>query len=233
LACCPEAVVNRAPDQSPRQPGDSGGDASPLAALHREIAVCRRCDLWRGRTRAVPGDGRADAEIMFVGEGPGYHEDLQGQPFVGAAGHFLDELLQRAGIKRADVFITNVIKCRPPSNRDPTPEEIAACNDFLLAQIALIKPRAICTLGRFALATLVDERLTSISQVHGKAYRKSGIIFVPLYHPAAALHDQRLRDTIVADIGRAAALLRGEVPQEEALPPAPRAQPKQLGLMDL
>jgi len=212
--------VNQAPD-------------SPLAALHREIAACRRCDLWRGRTRAVPGHGRADAEIMFVGEGPGYHEDMQGLPFVGAAGRFLDELLERAGMKRDDVFITNVVKCRPPNNRDPKPEEIAACNDYLLAQIAFIKPRAIFTLGRFALATLIDERLTSISQVHGKAYRKSGIIFVPLYHPAAALHNDRLRETIVEDIARAAALLRGELQQPDTSPPAPRAQPRQLGLLDM
>lgn len=205
---------------------------SALEDLHREIRACRRCDLGRARTNAVPGDGRRDADIMFVGEGPGYHEDMQGLPFVGAAGRFLDELLAQAGIARAEVFITNVVKCRPPNNRDPQPEEIAACNEYLLAQIALIKPRAIFTLGRFALATLIDQKLTAISKVHGKAYRKSGIVFVPLYHPAAALHNERLRDTIVEDIARAAALLRQELAQPKA-EPEPRAQPKQLGLLDI
>ena len=205
---------------------------SALEDLQREIRACRQCDLWRGRTNSVPGHGRHDADIMLVGEGPGYHEDMQGLPFVGAAGQFLDELLHRAGIARQDVFITNVIKCRPPNNRDPKPEEIAACSEYLLAQIALIKPRAIFTLGRFALATLVDEKLTSISKVHGKAYRKSGIIYVPLYHPAAALHNERLRDTIVEDMARAAALLREKLAEPEA-PQAPREKPKQLGLLDI
>ena len=203
-----------------------------LDDLHREIRACRLCDLWRGRTNAVPGHGRHDADIMLVGEGPGFHEDRQGLPFVGAAGRFLDELLERAGVKRADVFITNVIKCRPPNNRDPKPEEIAVCNEYLLAQVALIKPRAIFTLGRFALSTLIDDKLTSISKVHGKAYRKSGIIYVPLYHPAAALHNERLRDTIVEDMTQAAAALREEIAEPE-MPPEPPAQPKQLGLLDI
>jgi len=202
-----------------------------LEEIHREISSCRSCDLWRGRTNAVPGHGRHDADIMLVGEGPGYHEDIQGLPFVGAAGQFLNELLERAGIGRDKVFVTNVVKCRPPHNRDPKPEEIAACSEYLLAQIALIKPRAIFTLGRFALAALIDEKLTSISRVHGKAYRKSGIIYVPLYHPAAALHNERLRDTIVEDMARAAALLRRELAEPE-VPPA-RPQTKQLGLPDL
>lgn len=203
-----------------------------LEELHREVRACRRCDLWRGRTHPVPGHGPHDAEIMLVGEGPGYHEDLQGLPFVGAAGQFLDELLHRAGIARGEVFVTNIVKCRPPNNRDPRPEEIAACSEYLLTQIALIKPRAIFTLGRFALAALVDEKLTSISKVHGKAYRKSGIIYVPLYHPAAALHNERLRDTIVEDMARAAALLRQELSQRETRQAA-RPQPKQLGLLDM
>jgi uracil-DNA glycosylase family 4 len=203
---------------------------SALEDIHREIRTCRCCDLWRGRTNAVPGHGRHDADIMLVGEGPGYHEDIQGLPFVGAAGQFLNELLERAGIGRDQVFITNVVKCRPPNNRDPKPEEIAACNEYLLAQIALIKPRAIFTLGRFALATLVDEKLTSIAKVHGRAYRKSGIIYIPLYHPAAALHNERLRDTIVEDMARASALLRREL--GEPGPPPARPQAKQLGLLD-
>lgn len=205
-----------------------------LEDLHREIGACRGCDLWRGRTRAVPGHGCHDADIMLVGEGPGYHEDRQGLPFVGAAGHFLDQLLARAGIRRSDVFITNIVKCRPPNNRDPKPEEIAACNEYLLAQIALIKPRAIFTLGRFALATLVDPKLTSISRVHGRPYRRSGIIYVPLYHPAAALHNEALRDVIVADMARASALLRRELTETQGEKPSSQRQApaKQLGLLD-
>jgi uracil-DNA glycosylase family 4 len=202
-----------------------------LEDVHDEIRSCRSCDLWRGRTHAVPGHGRHDAEVMLVGEGPGYHEDIQGLPFVGAAGQFLNELLDRAGIGRGQVFVTNVVKCRPPHNRDPRPEEISACSEYLLAQIALIRPRAVFTLGRFALAALIDETLTSISRVHGKAYRKSGIIYVPLYHPAAALHNERLRDTIIEDMARAVAMLRRELARPEAAP-AP-AQAKQLGLLDL
>ncbi len=202
-----------------------------LEGLHREIRACRACDLWRGRTNAVPGHGSHDADIMLVGEGPGYHEDRQGLPFVGAAGHFLDELLACAGIKRQDVFITNIVKCRPPNNRDPQPQEIAACKEYLLAQVALIKPRVIFTLGRFALTALVDEKLTAISRVHGKAYHKSGILYIPLYHPAAALHNELLRDTIVQDMARASALLRRELPQTPQ-PQAQRSQPKQLGLLD-
>ncbi|UCH34462.1 MAG: uracil-DNA glycosylase [Armatimonadota bacterium] len=203
-----------------------------LEDIHREIRSCRLCDLARGRTNAVPGHGRHDADIMLVGEGPGHHEDRQGLPFVGAAGQFLNELLERAGIRREDVFVTNVVKCRPPSNRDPKPEEIAACNEYLLAQIALIKPRAIFTLGRFALATLIDEKLTSISRVHGKAYRKSGMVYVPLYHPAAALHNERLRETIVEDMARAAALLRDDMAPSETADPSPD-RPQQLGLLDM
>lgn len=200
-----------------------------LEDLHREIAACRACGLATHRTHPVPGHGCPHADIMLVGEGPGYHEDQQGLPFVGAAGRFLDELLSRAGIRRADVFVTNVVKCRPPNNRDPQPDEIAACEEYLFAQIAVIKPRAILTLGRFALATLVDEKLTSISRVHGKAYRKAGIIYVPLYHPAAALHNEQLRDTIVQDMARAAAMLRADA---AAPPPPPRTAAKQLGLLD-
>jgi DNA polymerase len=199
--------------------------------VHDEIRSCRACGLWRGRTHVVPGHGRADADIMLVGEGPGYHEDRQGVPFVGAAGRFLDELLAGAGVARENVFITNVVKCRPPNNRDPQPDEISACSEYLLAQIALIKPRAIFTLGRFALATLVDPNLASISRVHGKAYRKSGIIYVPLYHPAAALHNERLRDTIIADMARACALLREELTDTREPPPSP-PHVKQLGLLD-
>jgi DNA polymerase len=163
----------------------------------------------------VPGEGAADADIMFVGEGPGGEEDQQGRPFVGAAGRVLTHLLKQTEISREHVFITNVVKCRPPDNRDPLPEEIAACNEHLLAQIALIMPKVICTLGRFAGQTLIDGKL-SISREHGKARRISGILYVPLYHPAAALHQSRLIDTLEADFRGLRKVLEAELADPSA-----------------
>jgi DNA polymerase len=154
---------------------------------------------------------------MFVGEGPGGEEDLQGRPFVGAAGRLLTQLLKQSGLGRRQVFITNVVKCRPPGNRDPLPEEIAACNEYLLAQIALIMPKIICTLGRFAGQTLIDRKL-SISREHGRPRRISGILHVPLYHPAAALHQARLIDTLEADFRALRTVLGSELTQPSAGP---------------
>jgi DNA polymerase len=147
---------------------------------------------------------------MFVGEGPGGEEDAQGRPFVGAAGRLLTNLLRTIGVDRREVFITNVVKCRPPGNRDPLPEEIEACNEYLLTQIALIKPKIICTLGRFAGQTLIAKGL-GISREHGKARRISGILYVPLYHPAAALHQQGLIDALEADFRGLRAILDKEL----------------------
>lgn len=147
---------------------------------------------------------------MFVGEAPGAEEDQQGRPFVGAAGRVLTQLLASIGLDRRRVFITNVVKCRPPGNRDPLPEEIAECNDYLLAQIALITPRVVCTLGRFAGQTLVDAKL-SISREHGKPRRVSGILYIPLYHPAAALHQQRLIDALEDDMAKVRVVLDQEL----------------------
>jgi len=170
-----------------------------LREIAAEIRGCTRCPLHRGRTLAVPGEGPADADIMFVGEGPGFQEDQQGRPFVGPAGSLLNELLQQAGLRRERVFIANLVKCRPPGNREPTPDEVLACRDYLNAQIALINPSVICTLGRPALQTLVDPQ-ASISREHGVPRQVDGILFFPLYHPAAALHRQDLRPTLVADM---------------------------------
>jgi DNA polymerase len=147
---------------------------------------------------------------MFVGEGPGGEEDAQGRPFVGAAGRLLTNLLRTIDVDRREVFITNVVKCRPPGNRDPLPEEIEACNEYLLTQIALIKPKIICTLGRFAGQTLIDKGL-GISREHGKARRISGILYVPLYHPAAALHQQGLSGALEADFRGLRAILDKEL----------------------
>lgn len=172
-----------------------------LEEIAEEIRRCTRCGLCQGRTHAVPGEGPADARIMFIGEGPGQQEDLQGRPFVGPAGQLLTELLAEAGIDRSSVFITNIVKCRPPGNRDPQPGEVAACRPFLDGQIASINPRVICTLGSPALHTLISPS-ASISREHGKPCRIEGLACMPLYHPAAALHRQDLRPTLIEDMRR-------------------------------
>jgi uracil-DNA glycosylase family 4 len=157
-----------------------------LKQVTEETAVCTKCALQHSRKNAVPGEGPANAEIMFIGEGPGFYENEQGRPFVGQAGKFLDELLTGIGMKREQVFIGNVVKCRPPGNRDPLPEELAACSDYLERQIQAINPRVIVTLGRFSMARFLPN--ARISDVHGQSYQLKGRTIVPMYHPAAALH---------------------------------------------
>ncbi len=168
-----------------------------LREVAAEVSTCVKCNLCKGRTKAVPGEGNPHAKIMFIGEGPGFHEDKQGRPFVGPAGQFLDELLASIKLKRADVFITNVVKCRPPNNRDPLPEEIAACNDYLDRQIEAIKPQVIVTLGRFSMAKFFGNE--KISSIHGRARKKDGYICIAMYHPAAGLHQASLKETIRED----------------------------------
>ena len=162
-----------------------------------EVSTCVKCNLCKGRTRAVPGEGNTDARILFIGEGPGFHEDKQGRPFVGPAGQFLDELLESINLKRADVFITNVVKCRPPNNRDPLPEEIDACDNYLDRQIDAIKPQVIVTLGRYSMAKFFGNE--KISSIHGRARKKDGYICIAMYHPAAGLHQASLKDVIRND----------------------------------
>ena len=171
-----------------------------LSEIAEEVKICQRCELHHLRKNAVPGEGPADAKIMFIGEGPGFHENEQGRPFVGQAGKFLDELLAAAGLLRKQVFIANVVKCRPPGNRDPKEEELAACADFLERQIAAIKPRIIVTLGRFSMARYMP--LAKISQVHGKPIWDDERLIVPMYHPAAALHQPPLKATLISDFRR-------------------------------
>ena len=168
--------------------------------LYTRISGCTACDLCRRRTHAVPGDGLESAEIMFVGEGPGFHEDQQARPFVGPAGKFLDELLASIGYKRSDVYITNVVKCRPPENRDPLPNEVDACRAFLEEQISRIRPKVIVTLGRYSLAWFFPR--DTISKVHGHVRERDGRIFVHMYHPAAALHAGGLRKVIQDEFQR-------------------------------
>ena len=168
-----------------------------LEELYSRIAGCPDCDLCESRTRAVPGEGPSNAEIMFVGEGPGFHEDQQARPFVGPAGHFLEELLASIGLGRTDVYITNVVKCRPPANRDPLPTEIEACRKYLQRQMEIIRPRLIVTLGRYSLAWFFPR--DSISKVHGSLREREGTYYMHMYHPAAALHAGNLRKVIEDD----------------------------------
>lgn len=169
-----------------------------LDEVAAQVRGCTLCELYRSRTQGVPGDGNPEAEIMFIGEAPGWHEDKQGLPFVGAAGQFLNEMLETIGLTRSEVFVTNIVKCRPPGNRDPLPDEIAACSFYLDAQIAAIKPKVIVTLGRFSMARwFPGER---ISRIHGQARKFGSFVVVPMYHPAAALHQASLRATVEADM---------------------------------
>lgn len=187
---------------------------SALTDLCREIANCRQCDLARQRNKVVPGEGAEDADIALIGEAPGWHEDQQGRPFVGPAGQFLDELLASIEMKRQQVYICNVLKCRPPGNRDPLPMEIKTCQQWLDRQLALIHPKMIVTLGRYSMARFFPGE--TISKIHGKARREGGVIYYAMYHPAAALHQQGLRDTIKADMRRIPSLLIEVQPQPDA-----------------
>lgn len=171
-----------------------------LDQIAREVSICTKCALHESRKKAVTGEGPADAEIMFIGEGPGFHENEQGRPFVGAAGKFLDQLLEQAGLTRAEVFIANVVKCRPPSNRDPQPEELQMCNPYLEAQIAAVNPSIIVTLGRISMGKFIPG--VKITSVHGQMHTVEGKFVVPMYHPAAALHQPALRPAILADFAR-------------------------------
>jgi len=168
-----------------------------LEDLAEQIKQCQKCGLYRAAKNAVPGEGNPSAEIMFVGEGPGQTEDEQGRPFVGAAGKLLEELLASIGLKREDVFIANVVKHRPPGNRDPLPEEIEACTPWLLEQINIIKPKLIVTLGRHSMGHFMPG--LRISAVHGQPKRRAGQVYLPLYHPAAALYQNSLRQTLEED----------------------------------
>jgi uracil-DNA glycosylase len=175
-----------------------GLDFVDLPSLSAAVHSCRRCPLGHSRTRAVPGVGPTDSRIMIVGEAPGQNEDQQGEPFVGAAGKLLDQLLRGIGLTRADVFITNILKCRPPGNRDPQPLEVEACSPYLEQQQRLIKPEVILLLGRHALARLLPG-YDSISRLHGKVIVKDDVTYIPIYHPAAALYNSFLMGPLEQD----------------------------------
>lgn len=185
-----------------------------LEQVAAEVRVCTKCDLYIGTKHGVPGEGNAQAEVMFIGEAPGGREDALGRPFVGPAGQFLNELLAAAGLDRSKVFITNVVKHRPPENRDPTPEEIAACSHYLDRQIAAINPRVIVTLGRYSMARFFPN--AKISKIHGQAQVVGGRVVLAMFHPAAALHRQELRQTLIDDFTRAIPAALAEAKRLEA-----------------
>lgn len=171
-----------------------------LKQLEDEVRQCTRCPLCEARTHAVPGEGPIDAAIFFVGEGPGAQEDRTGRPFVGNAGQLLESLLERIGLLREDVYITNVVKCRPPNNRDPQPSEIESCEPYLERQLALVDPEIIVTLGRFAMEHWLPGK--RITRVHGQGFRNGRRLLVPMFHPAAALHQEKWRPALEEDFDR-------------------------------
>ena len=211
----------------------------PLLAYGDVVAGCTRCALANTRTQVVFGAGAADADLMFVGEAPGFHEDKQGVPFVGAAGQLLGKLLAGIGLTREDVYIANVIMCRPPGNRDPQPEEIEACEGHLFHQIELIRPKVVATLGNFA-TKLLSGKPAGITQVHGQVQQVvlggSSVVLYPLFHPAAALYTPRMLDVLATDFGRLPELLgrpAAAIPAAVTVvaePPARTSEPLQLGL---
>jgi len=196
-----------------------------LVEFWRELADCQKCPLAGSRTQVVFGNGNADADLMFVGEAPGFHEDQQGKPFVGRAGKLLDELLEGIGLTREDCFVANVLKCRPPGNRDPEPLEIDACQGHLMKQIELIQPRVVCTLGNFA-TKLLSGRQDGISRVRGtpQVHQLSErVVFLyPIFHPAAALRTPAVREQLREDFQRLPALLEEPLPEAD---PAPAPEP--------
>ena len=197
---------------------------SSLHELCQASLACTSCDLSKNRTRVVPGEGDEHAQVMFIGEGPGYHEDQQGRPFVGPAGKLLDELIASIGMKRSEVYIANVVKCRPPGNRDPVPGEVEACRRWLDPQIQMIDPKVIVTLGRYSLAKFLPR--DTISKVHGSPRTVGGRVVLPVHHPAAALYQQSLRGTIEEDFKKIPALLKEAMPE----PHDAQDEPQQLSL---
>jgi uracil-DNA glycosylase family 4 len=178
---------------------------SALIELNAEIERCRNCELARHRTKVVPGEGPENARLLFIGEAPGWYEDQSGRPFVGPAGQYLDQLIGMIGLKRNQVYIANVVKCRPPDNRDPLPGEIQACGKWLERQLEEIKPQVIVTLGRYSMAKYFPGE--SISKIHGRARRIGDMVYFAMYHPAAALHQGNLRRVIEADMLKLPAIL--------------------------
>lgn len=199
-----------------------------LPQIAKEVIVCEKCKLHPTRKKAVPGEGPENAKIMFIGEGPGFHENEQGRPFVGPAGKFLEELLASIGMKRSEVFITNVIKCRPPQNRDPEPDELKACSSYLERQIAAINPKVVVTLGRYSMEKFFPG--AKISAIHGQARTIGGRLVVAMFHPAAALHQPQYRSLIEADFKKLPGLMAKMDSAQAEAPPAADGAGEQLSL---
>ncbi len=199
-----------------------------LQDLATSLHNCDRCKLAKmGRTQVVFGAGNQQARVMFVGEAPGFHEDRQGEPFVGAAGKLLNDLLQSAGLSRSDIYIANVIKCRPPNNRDPEPDEVETCKPFLMQQIAMIRPKLVCTLGNWATQTLL-ERKVGITKVRGQAFYLKDFVLFPLLHPAAALHQSSMLEPLREDFKKLRELL-----DRQATPVEPQATQTEAPRLDI
>ncbi len=210
--------------------------AAVLAAIAAEVRVCKACRLWEGTTNAVPGAGNPNAEIMFIGEGPGFNEDKKGLPFVGRSGDYLEKMLKLINLQRDQVFIANVVKHRPPENRDPLPDEMAACKPYLDRQIEVINPLVIVTLGRFSMARYFPNG--KITQIHGTPKYENGRAYYPLFHPAAVLRNPTLEPQMEADFKRLLEVItevktqraKSIKPADNKTEPPPSGPPKQLSL---
>jgi len=205
-----------------------------LDELARSLHNCQRCKLAKlGRSQVVFGVGNPHASVMFVGEAPGFYEDKQGEPFVGAAGKLLNELLESAGLSRSEIYIANVIKCRPPNNRDPEPDEVETCKPFLLQQIEIIRPALVCSLGNWATQTLLDRKV-GITKVRGQAIRLEKFVLFPLLHPAAALHQGNLREPLIEDFKKLKTyLVEAKAPTPTPVAPVQAPVPPAQQQMDL
>ncbi|ADJ25538.1 phage SPO1 DNA polymerase-related protein [Dehalogenimonas lykanthroporepellens BL-DC-9] len=205
-----------------------------LEDIAREIGSCEACGLASGRNQAVPGEGHAETEIMFIGEAPGFNEDRTGRPFCGAAGQFLTQMIESIGLNRNQVYITNIVKCRPPGNRDPLPEEITACRHWLDRQLAAIRPRVVVTLGRYSMSRFFPGK--TISRIHGQWEKQGDLVCLAMYHPAAALHQGSLRATILADMARLPEIIkelkRSEKPEPTQTGATEPADVRQLNLFE-
>ena len=200
-----------------------------LAEFDQSLRDCQECRLASGRTQVVFGTGNPQATIMFVGEAPGFHEDQQGIPFVGAAGKLLTELLESVGLSRSEIYIANVIKCRPPNNRNPEPDEVDTCKPFLLQQIQIIQPKLVCSLGNFATQTLLEKKI-GITKVRGQVFRLPEFILFPLFHPAAALHQGNLMAPLREDFQKLKSVL-DDMKKEKSTSSSPtQANPVQMDL---
>jgi len=198
--------------------------ADTLQELYDEMKDCQKCVLAKTRTKLVFGVGNETADLMFVGEAPGYHEDQQGEPFVGAAGQLLDKLLGSIGLSRRQIYIGNVLKCRPPQNRDPLPEEVEICKPYLMKQIEIIKPLIVCTLGRHASQLLLNKNI-SMTKVHGQCFDGKNYYIFPIYHPAAALYARTTLTALEDDFSKLSDLLKSDIQ-----PPSQEPEAQQMGL---